>query len=221
MTSASFINTTSSVEYIDLSSTDVYFLVDISGSMNVDVLPGVSRWDFMKEWMRSAVDAAIKVDTDGVGIGFFNHALTKNDSISSISDFDAFVSSVTPGGNTMMGSAVKTIVDQWFSCMEADINTKPLRLIVFTDGEATDGNNLKNNIVGFVNNMQKMGLADHHLAISFVQVGDDPQATAFLQGLDDLRNTMPSLAFDIIDTKSSEWVMNHTFEQLVQAAELD
>lgn len=220
MTSASSINN-STAEYINLSSTDVYFLVDISGSMNTDVIPGVSRWDYMKEWLRSAVDAAIKVDTDGVGIGFFNHALTKNDSVRSIADFDTFVSSVTPGGNTMMGSAVKTIVDEWFSRMQADPNTKPVRLICFTDGEATDGANLKSNIVGFVNNMQQMGLGDHHLAISFVQVGNDSQATAFLQSLDDLKNTMPSLALDIIDTKGSEWVMNHTFEQLVQAAELD
>jgi Mg-chelatase subunit ChlD len=203
-------------EHIDLSACDLVLLVDQSGSMSSEVVPGVSRWDYMMEWLRMAVQEAIKIDSDGIGVGFFNQALTYNPSVTSVAEFDSFVSTLSPSGITYTGAALKEVVDAWLS-IAADPGTKPLRVIIFTDGDATDKNNLVNYIKNVVDQMVRSGMADHHLAISFAQVGDDPQATAFLQMLDDGLNTQ----FDIVDTKSSDWVMTHKFSDLLIQAEID
>lgn len=209
--------TSSTLETLSLSSVDLAILVDQSGSMNSELMSGVSRWQFMLEWLKEAVQEAIKHDQDGITLGFFNHQAAIKNNVNSVADFDAFINGLTPGGNTMMGAALAQIVDAWFAQMQADANTKPLRVLVFTDGEATDAQNLKSSIISWTNKMSQMGLADHHLAISFIQVGNDSAAASFLQSLDELKN----VPFDIIDTKDSNWVMGHTFAQLVAAAEAD
>ena len=206
----------SALEAIDASQCDITLLFDRSGSMNSAVGNGVSvsRWNYILEWAKEAVQEAIKYDEDGIGLGFFNHEWAYQDNVSSVESFDTFTTNMTPGGSTMMGAAVKQVLDGWFDGGCA----KPLRMIVVTDGAATDADDLKNTIIEATKKMKAQGLQDHNLGILFAQIGDDAQASRFLGDLDD---NLSKAEFDIVDTKDHMWIQSNSFADLLIAAETD
>lgn len=77
---------------------------------------------------------------------------------------------------------------------------KPRNYIVITDGEATDSGDdrLKPVIVKLMKMLDKRNAPLNQLGIQFVQVGDDENARAFLEKLDD--QISGARTRDIVDT---------------------
>jgi hypothetical protein len=62
---------------------------------------------------------------------------------------------------------------------------KPLNLIVLTDGEADDEQEVEEYLVETARTLDELGAPKSHIGIQFVQVGDDVEAAEYLRRLDD------------------------------------
>ncbi|EHS63795.1 uncharacterized protein PGTG_21812 [Puccinia graminis f. sp. tritici CRL 75-36-700-3] len=76
---------------------------------------------------------------------------------------------------------------------------KPLNLIVITDGEGDDPDTLAHALAGFSNRLDLGRFPLTQLGVQFVQIGDDRDATRFLQALDDELKSELGGQRDIVD----------------------
>jgi hypothetical protein len=89
----------------------------------------------------------------------------------------------------------------------------PMTLLVITDGQPDDKASVAQTLIKATKRMS----ADEQLAISFVQVGDDPGATSFLTFLDDELVHMGA-KFDIVDTFPASQFGDRPISELLLAA---
>jgi hypothetical protein len=75
-------------------------------------------------------------------------------------------------------------------------------LLIVTDGQPSDEKEVSKEIVNFTKSLDN---GDGEYAISFIQVGKDPGASAFLKRLDD-DLVSQGAKFDIVDTKTMDEV---------------
>lgn len=87
---------------------------------------------------------------------------------------------------------------------------------MLTDGVPDDEAELKKVIIQASNRIEK----DEEIAICFVQVGKDEDATKFLKELDD-GLTKQGAKFDIVDTLPIDEIENLTVEELLVKAFTD
>lgn len=213
----------STLEALDpsLVTMDLELLADKSGSMGSPIgfgsNPNQSRDAFLEEWITPVVGMLAALDADGIGIGFFSHSFVWQDGVTDNAAFSTYYKANQPMGGTNLGAALETRLNAFLDAKTADPTTKSRRIVIFTDGEASDGQRLRDCIVATCNRMQQLGLSDSDIAISFVQVGNDSGATAFLAQLDDNLNA----PFDIVDVKPLTWLETHTVKDLLLAAEVD
>lgn len=213
-------------EAIDPRSTNIEILIDKSGSMldpmGVGSEPTQSRNDFMKEWVQGLVSQCARMDDDGIGIGFFNHRFLFQDGVKDTSNFSSLYDSVDANGSTNMGAAVETRLEYWRGQKESDPSTKPLRLIVATDGQPTDRQRLTDAIRKTCEYLASKGYSDSDVGIQFLQIGNDSQATEFLTWLDnDLNVVIDGVDWDIVDTKGMDFLASNSAEDLIKASETD
>jgi hypothetical protein len=86
-------------------------------------------------------------------------------------------------------------------------------ILVITDGEPDDRKAVMEVIVNATRKMDR----DEELAISFVQVGDDVQATRFLKALDDQLQGVGA-KFDICDTVTIDEMEEMTIAEVLLKA---
>jgi hypothetical protein len=105
-----------------------------------------------------------------------------------------------PSGSTDLAGVLKHATDNYFERKAAG-QTKPSgeTILVVTDGEPDDRKAVMKVIIDASRRMQR----DEELAISFIQVGTDSQATKFLKILDDELQGAGA-KFDICDTITME-----------------
>lgn len=105
-----------------------------------------------------------------------------------------------PSGTTDLAAVLKHATDDYFQRKGAG-KTKPNgeTILVVTDGEPDDRKAVMRVIIEASRRMDK----DEELAISFIQVGSDAQATRFLKVLDDELQGAGA-KFDICDTVTME-----------------
>ena len=90
----------------------------------------------------------------------------------------------------------------------------PSSIIVITDGEPSDGIQGQKALANLIVNTSKKLESDNELGISFIQVGNDKQASEFLKKLDDELLSVGA-KFDICDTKTFADLENQSLDKIL------
>lgn len=174
-----------------LSEYDFIAVLDASGSMSTeDMGGGRSRWKYMQESVESFVRDLSKYDSDGIDVVVMGGGVQSYQGVTPAKVGEVFASR-SPRGGTPLAEALTEALRL------AGKSDKKDFIIVFTDG-VPDDRAAAANVIRAQSNKQN---ADDECTILFVQVGKDPQATAYLKSLDD---DLSGCKFDIVDAKTME-----------------
>lgn len=186
-----------------LSEYDVTIVVDGSGSMSTEDLPGGrSRWKGMQEFVGQIAREVNKIDTDGLDLVLFNKSKIQSKTGASPADIQSFLESANPSGGTPMAQALSEALTLAGKSDKKDL------IVIFTDGEPDDKTAVAKVIKEQANRQEK----DEDCTLLFVQIGYDKDATTFLEKLDD---SLTGAKFDIVDVKTASQA-----EQFDSAADL-
>lgn len=184
----------------------------MSGSMGEPDAPGgLTRWKFAEEFFKSFVDAVAPFDDDGLDIGFFNSQLQTVPAVTPNS-FREEWNKRNPVAGTKLVEPLEWAFKLHFD-RKAQGEGKSTLIVVLTDGEPQDRASIGPVIINATNKIDR----DEELAVLFLQVGHDAQATAFLASLDDDLQGKGA-KYDIVDAKNIEDVGKLSVAQLVEAA---
>lgn len=192
---------------VDLSKYDFELLIDKSGSMSTEDCPGnKSRWDWAKEQTLNVARTMHKYDSDGIVVTFFagNYKTYENVTPDKV---EQLFKENSPNGSTDTAAALESRLGAYRNRANAG-TAKPVILAVITDGEPTDRQAVRNTII----NHTKWMNDDNQTGISFMQVGKDNAAQAFLTELDD-KLEGEGAKFDIVDCKSFDQLENMSVEE--------
>jgi len=190
------ISTAADDRYAFLSSFDTVFLIDDSGSM------AGRSWRETGAALETITPICVAHDADGIDIHFLNardSPLFKN--IRSATAVRDIFRSVRPQGGTPTGQRLNQILKPYLRQFEAEPDTtKPLNIIVITDGEPSD--DVESTIIAAAKKLDKLDAPAWQVGIQFFQVGREPGAREHLKQLDD---ELASIAGDedlrdIVDT---------------------
>jgi len=230
-----------------LSSRDLEFLIDGSGSMAMDsgkdcevevekkglfgtktVTEKIHRWDFVGPQASYLAGEAAKVDDDGIYAAIFNECLTEIPNANADTVKKVFAKGC-PGGGTNTAAALKNRIDAYFARLAANPKTKDTVIFLVTDGAPT--HNLRGSsvsvpeaqkavadvIVDATKRLTAAGKTRKALGIFILQVGHDPVATKFLTFLDD-GLTAAGATMDIVDTKNASAAKDITIGEMIEGA---
>lgn len=117
-------------EYSFLSEFDTMFLIDDSGSM------WGSRWQEAQSALEAITPVCVERDMDGIDIEFLNSSTACHNVTSASTVREAF-SCVHPSGGTPMARRLEETLDAYLAKYSRNKRgTKPLNVIVVTDGQA-------------------------------------------------------------------------------------
>ncbi|KAF1986779.1 hypothetical protein K402DRAFT_393402 [Aulographum hederae CBS 113979] len=193
---SSIISATSDTDpYAFLSSFDTLFLIDDSGSM------AGRSWRETSAALETITPVCTSHDADGIDIHFLNakdSPYFKN--VQTVSMVREIFSSVQPRGATPTGTRLQQILKPYLQRYAAKPeDTKPLNIIVITDGEPSD--DVESPIIAAAKKLDKLDAPAWQVGIQFFQVGREPGAKAALKALDDdLEEITGGELRDIVDT---------------------
>ncbi|KAI9629937.1 hypothetical protein KEM48_012345 [Puccinia striiformis f. sp. tritici PST-130] len=122
-------------------------------------------WDETRDALIGVVEKAIQYDSDGIDLFFFNDP------------------------SNAINSSIKRVLDPYLTLLHQSKNggptIKPMNLIVLTDGEPDRGQDPEQVIVEIGRYLDSNRFPLNQLGISFVQIGNDSDATRHLIALDD------------------------------------
>jgi hypothetical protein len=180
--------------YAFLSHFDTVLLIDDSGSMS-------SSWHETSLALRQIAPVCAAHDADGVDILFMNNRprnLTEYCGLKTAQDIERIFNTVTPRGLTPTGRCLNDIIQLHLSrYTENPKNTKPLNIIVITDGVPTD--NVEKVIVSAAKKLDELDAPAWQVGVQFFQVGDERGAGEALKKLDDGLSGMEGIR-DMVDT---------------------
>jgi uncharacterized protein with von Willebrand factor type A (vWA) domain len=179
-----------------LENRDYTLIIDKSGSMATpDQKGGKTRWATAQESTFALASKCEQFDPDGITIYLFSGRFKRYENVTSAKVLQIFTEN-DPSGTTDLAGVLKHAIDNYFQRKES--GTTQLNgetILVVTDGEPDDRKAVMKVIIEASRRLDK----DEELAISFIQVGNDPQATRFLKILDDELQSAGA-KFDICDT---------------------
>jgi len=166
-------------KYAFLRQFDTVFLIDDSGSM-------IGRsWRETKEALSAITPICTKYDSDGIDIHFLNEKdspFYRN--VQHPSTIHEIFSTVRPRGGTPTGTRLRQILRPYLDRYYANPDgTKPLNIIVITDGEPSD--DVESTIIWAAKKLDKKDAPAWQIGIQFFQVGNEPGAREHLKQLDD------------------------------------
>lgn len=174
---------------------DYTLIIDKSGSMSTpDQQGGRSRWEIAQESTLALARKCEQFDPDGITVYVFSGRFKRYDDVTASKVTQIFQEN-DPMGTTNLASVFQDATNSYFQRKAAG-QTKPAgeTILVVTDGEPDDRRAVMEVIVSTSRRMER----DEELAISMIQVGADPQATKFLNALDDQLQGVGA-KFDICD----------------------
>ncbi|MEH2279116.1 MAG: VWA domain-containing protein [Nostoc sp.] len=183
-----------------LENRDYTLIIDKSGSMATqDQKGGRSRWVAAQESTLALASKCEQFDPDGITIYVFSGKFKRYENVTSNIVAQIFREN-DPSGTTDLAGVLKHATDDYLQRKTAG-QTKPNgeTILVVTDGEPDDRKAVMKVIIEASRRIDR----DEELAISFIQVGTDPQATRFLKVLDDELQSAGA-KFDICDTITME-----------------
>ena len=172
-----------------LGEYDYIVMIDTSSSMG-EPYKGRTRWDYMQESVIGFVRDIQELDSDGIDLVQLGGSLNVWQCVGVDKVRDIF-GSMKPRGSTPLAEALTNAL----KC--AGKSPKKDFIVCFTDGVPDDQEAARKVILNQANKQQ----TDDELTILFIQVGDDPSATAYLRQLDD---NLKGAKFDIVDAKTIE-----------------
>jgi uncharacterized protein with von Willebrand factor type A (vWA) domain len=183
-----------------LENRDYTLIIDKSGSMATpDQKGGRNRWVTAQESTLALASKCEQFDPDGITVYLFSGRFKRYENVTSAKVTQIFQEN-DPSGTTDLAAVLKHATDDYFQRKAAG-QTKPNgeTILVVTDGEPDDRKAVMRLIIEVSRRLDR----DEELAISFIQVGTDAQATRFLKALDDdLQGA--GAKFDICDTITME-----------------
>lgn len=199
-----------------MENRDYTLIIDKSGSMSTPDQPGgVSRWQTAEESTLALARKCEQFDPDGITVYLFSSRFRRYNNVTSDKVVQIFQEN-DPMGRTDLASVLKDATDNYFQRKAAG-QAKPEgeTILVITDGEPDDRKAVMKVIVEASRQMER----DEELAISLIQVGNDPGASRFLKILDDELQGVGA-KFDIVDTITLDDMADMTLaEVLVKAIE--
>lgn len=189
-----------------------YFVViDRSGSMSEPVKKGgTSRWEAVQEYTLAIARECAKLDDDGIDVYLFNKSFSSHFNTTADKVKDLFAST-SPNGGTDFVPVLKAVFDRHFQ------QDKPSTVVVVTDGEPSDGEAGQKALIKLLKETAGKLEADNELGITFIQVGDDKAASAFLKKLDD-DLVAEGAKWDIVDTKTCDELESLSITDVLLAA---
>ncbi|MES1023660.1 VWA domain-containing protein [Gloeocapsa sp. BRSZ] len=174
---------------------DYTLIIDKSGSMSTpDQVGGKSRWEIAQESTLALARKCEQFDPDGITVYVFSGKFKRYDDVTSSKVTQVFQEN-DPAGTTNLAIVLQDAIKNYFQRKAAG-KTKPQgeTILVVTDGEPDDRRAVFEVIINATRQMER----DEELAISFIQVGSDLQATKFLKAIDDQLQGVGA-KFDICD----------------------
>lgn len=200
----------------NLAEYDFIIAIDKSGSMSQPGSHGLSRWKEAQEITLAVATKAAEFDDDGITVIAFARTFNLYDNVTAAKVAQVFAENEPIGGTDTAG-VLNLVFDRYSQSKRANARTKPVILIVVTDGEPDDQQAVKNAIIRFAATLQDNGRGDtDEFGILFLQVGNDPGATKFLRDLD---NNLAAKV-DIVATRTADELEGMTLtEAFIQALE--
>lgn len=189
---------------------DYVLLVDKSGSMSTPDVEGKSRWDAIKEASVTVARRLDEIDPDGIVFGLFS-SKPQRFANAKPEQIEQLFSTNEPGGSTALHLALAAELDDYLQ-RKAVGKTHPNgeAIFVVTDGAPDDEQKVASVIV----NTTKRLTSPNELNITFIQVGKDAHATAYLQRLDDQLED-EGAKYDIVDTITLDTMGTKPFTQVL------
>lgn len=194
-----------------LENRDYTLIIDKSGSMATQDQKGSrSRWLAAQESTFALASKCEQLDPDGITVYLFSGRFKRYENVTSSKVLQIFQEN-DPSGTTDLASVLKHATDNYFQRKAAGA-TQPNgeTILVVTDGEPDDRKAVMKVIIEASRQMDR----DEELAISFIQVGTDAQATRFLKVLDDELQGAGA-KFDICDTITIEDMEDLTLSEVL------
>lgn len=178
-------------KYAFLSTFDTIFVIDDSGSM------AGRSWRETRDALAAITPICTAHDPDGIDVYFLNHRSGSSGSgsqapggyynIRDAHQVERLFSSVRPGGATPTGNRLQSILKPYIAGLSRRPDsmdaTKPVNVIVVTDGAASDDPEAI--IVHNARKLDNLDAPPHQVGIQFFQVGNEYGAAAALRQLDD------------------------------------
>ncbi|WVQ79245.1 hypothetical protein IAT38_001341 [Cryptococcus sp. DSM 104549] len=184
-----------------LKEYDTIFLVDDSGSM------AGSRWKQACTAIMEVAEIAARYDDDGIDVYFLN-SKRHGVGLATTKQVAELFRGLEPRGVTPTGARLDVILREYITRLEEsqalapgqagyEEEVKPINLIVITDGAATD--DPESVIISAARRLDNGNYPLSQVGIQFLQIGNDPEATAALEELDDGLSGVHGIR-DIVDT---------------------
>lgn len=204
---------TASIE--KLKNRDYVLVIDKSGSMEeTDTPTGQTRWDYAKESTLAVAKKITELDPDGITVTTFSSSFKTYENTDEKKVKQIFQENSPMGGTTLAPVLKAAFAD--FNKRKAAGSLKPNGeiMMVVTDGQPSDETEVAKEIVNFTKTLDN---GDDQYGISFIQVGKDAHAAAFLKRLDDNLQS-EGAKFDIVDTKTMDELENIGLTEALVAA---
>lgn len=200
-----------------LQNRDYTIIIDKSGSMYTkDHMGGKSRWALMQESTIALANKCEELDPDGITVYLFSGRFKRYDNVTSAKVVQIFQEN-EPSGTTDLAAVLQDALNSFFQ-RKASGKTKQNgeTILVVTDGEPDDRKEVMKTIIEASRKLDR----DEELAISFIQVGNAPEATKFLKILDDELQSAGA-KFDIVDTVTMDDMEGMTLTEVLLNAIID
>ena len=200
-----------------LENRDYTLIIDKSGSMSTkDQFGGKSRWSAMEESTLAIASKCEELDPDGLTVYVFSGKFKRYDNVTASKVSDIFREN-EPSGRTDLAGVLLDATNDYFrrkAAKQTKLNGETI--VVVTDGEPDDRKAVMRVIIEASRRMDKY----EELAITFIQVGTDQQATKFLKVLDDELQDAGA-KFDIVDTVTIDDMEDMTLTEVLLNAIVD
>jgi hypothetical protein len=193
-----------------LENRDYTLIIDKSGSMSTKDKPGgVSRWQIMQESALALANKCEELDPDGITFYLFSGKFKRYDHVTAAKVATIFQEN-DPSGRTDLADALNSYFQRK---AKGQVPANGEIILVVTDGEPDDRKAVMQVILDATQKLDR----DEELAISFIQVGIDAAATAFLKILDDDLGKAGA-KFDIVDTITMHDMEDLTLKEVLLSA---
>jgi uncharacterized protein YegL len=189
---------------------DYTLILDKSGSMSTLEMGTKNRWQVAQESTLALARKCEQFDPDGITVYTFSGKFKRYENVTSQKVEQIFLEN-DPMGTTNLAGVLLNATDSYFQRKAAG-KTKPSgeTILIITDGEPDDRRAVMEVIVNASRQMER----DEELALSFIQIGNDAQATQFLKALDDQLQGIGA-KFDICDVITSDDMENLTLVEIL------
>ena len=189
---------------------DYTLIIDKSGSMSI-IEPKFqkSRWELVQESTLALARKCDQLDANGITVYTFSGKFRRYDNVN-VSKVEQIFQENEPVGGTNLTAVLQDAINSFLQRKKSNQTSIGETILVITDGEPND----RRSVFEIIIQASKCLDADEELAISFMQIGNDPSATKFLQALDDQLMEVGA-TFDIVDTVTFDEMEDLTLTEVL------